>query len=217
MAPAPTGEPNSSGAIAAWIRAQTRARDRFADVYDASERHREEHGPECTVYPTGSGPLLGTLAAATGAKRILEVGCGLGYGALWLAYGSAPDGRVESIEPDAGHAELAQRHLDQEAYADRIALHPGRGAEVLPKLTGPYGLIFCDSDLDEYGAYLDHFARLLRPGGLLITSNLFLGQYGPDIPGLDQAAAYRLQILDDKRLLTAFLKGGMALSVRRQD
>lgn len=215
MAPAPTGEPSNAQAIAAWIRQQTRARDRFGHVYDASERHREEHGPECTVYPSGSGPLLGTLAAGTGATRILEVGCGLGYSALWLAYGAAPDGRVESIESNAGHAELAQRHLDQEKYADRITLHLGRGAEVLPRLTGPYDLIFCDSDLDEYGAYLDHFARLLRPGGLLITSNLFLGQYGSDIPGLDQAAAYRLHILDDRRLPTAFLQGGMALSVRR--
>jgi predicted O-methyltransferase YrrM len=217
MAPAHISEPDSPDAIAAWISQQTRAHDRFAHVYDASERHRQEHGPECTVYPTGSGPVLGTLAAATGAKRILEVGCGLGYSALWLAYGSSPGGRVESIERDVGHAELARQQLGQEEYADRITVHLGSGAELLPRLIGPYDFVFCDSDLEEYGVYLEHFVRLLQPGGLLITSNLFLGCYSVDIPGLDQATAYRLKILDDRRLFTAFLAGGMALSVRQRD
>ncbi len=213
--PLPPGEPDSLEAVAAWIFEQTRARDRFAHIYDATEEHRLQHGGDCDTYPSGSGSILGALAAATGAKRILEVGCGLGYSALWLASGSSPDGLVETIEPDHSHAELAQRHFEQEGYGQRITVHQVRGSEVLPRLDGPYDLIFCDSSLDEYASYLDHFLRLLRPGGLLITANLFLGRHGPDIPGLDQAAAYRQRILDGERLQTAFLPGGLALSVRR--
>jgi len=213
--PALENEPDSPEAIEAWIRERMRAHDRFADVYDASERHREEHGPECTVYPSGSGPVLGTLAAATGAKGILELGCGLGYSALWLAFASSPDGRVETIEQDDGHAALARQNFQQEGFGDRVTVLLGRAVDLLPTRTGPYDLIFCDSDIDEYGAYLDHFVRLLRPGGLLITSNLFLGRYSLEIPGLGQAAAYRDRILREQRLLTAFLRGGLALSVRK--
>ena len=213
--PLPRGEPDSRGAVAAWVGAQTRTRDRFAHVYRASEEHRIHHGPNCTVYPSGSGPILGTLVAATGAKRILEVGCGLGYSALWLAFGSAPDGLVETIEQDRSHAEFARRHFEQEGFGECITIRQSLSADVLPSLTGPYDLIFCDSDIEEYLVDLDHFLRLLRPGGLLITSNLFLGQHDPDIPGLEQAAAYRLRILDDERLQTAFLPAGPALSVRR--
>ncbi len=212
--PLPPDEPDSPEAVAAWIAQQTR--DRFAHVSRASEEHRLRHGQNCTVYPSGSGPILGALVAATGAKRILEVGCGLGYSALWLAFGSSPDGSVETIEQDPSHAEFARRQFEQEGYGQRTAVRQGRGADVLPRLTGPYDLIFCDSDIDEYLIDLDHFLRLLRPGGLLVTSNLFLGQHDPDIPGLDQAAAYRLRILDDERLLTAFLPGGLALSARRR-
>ena len=155
------------------------------------------------------------MVAATGAKRILEFGCGLGYSALWLAFGSAPDGLVETIEQDRSHAEFARRHFEQEGFGERITIRQSLGADVLPSLTGPYDLIFCDSDIDGYLVDLDHFLRLLRPGGLLISSNLFLGQHDPDIPGLEQAAAYRLRILDDERLQTAFLRAGLALSVRR--
>ncbi|HLB27061.1 MAG TPA: class I SAM-dependent methyltransferase [Dehalococcoidia bacterium] len=212
----PPGEPNDAAAVSAWVTKQARARDPFAHVYDASEAHRLEHGPGCSVYPTGSGPLLGTLAAAVAARHILEVGCGLGYSALWLAFGSSPDGRVETVEQDPTHADLSSRNFQREGYGAQITAHQGRSAEILPSLTGPYDLIFCDSDLEEYLANLEHFLRLLRPGGLLVSSNLFLGQYAPDLPGLEQAAAYRLRILDDERLLTAFLPGGLALSVRKQ-
>ncbi|MCH7641512.1 class I SAM-dependent methyltransferase, partial [Patescibacteria group bacterium] len=179
--------------------------------------HRQRHGSTCTVYPTGSGSVLAALVAATHASRILEVGCGLGYSALWLAFGSAPDGHVETVEQDASHVELARRHFDQEGYGQRITIHQGTGDSVLPQLSGPYEFIFCDGDIDEYLVDLDHFLRLLEPGGLLVTANLFLGQHDPDIPGLDQAATYRHRILDERRLVTAFLPTGLALSVRKQD
>ena len=215
--PLPPDEPNTPEAVSTWVREEARARDAFADVYAASQEHRQQHGASCTVYPTGSGPVLGTLVAATGAKRILEVGCGLGYSALWLAFSSSPDGLVDTIEQDSNHTHLARKNFQDLGYGQRVNVHTGRGAQVLPRLAGPYDFIFCDGDIDEYLADLEHFVRLLRPGGLLVTSNLFLGQYAPDIPGLDQAAAYRLSILDDERLRTAFLPGGMALSVRMQN
>ena len=208
-------EPDSPEAVSHWVGEHMRARDPFAHVFKVSEQHREGHGPGCTVYPTGTGPLLGALVAATGAKRILEVGCGLGYSALWLALGSSPDGSIETIEQDTGHAALARLHFHGEGFAERISVHEGRAAEVMSRLAVQYDFIYCDGDIDEYLVDLDHFVRLLRPGGLLVTSNLFLGQYAPDIPGLDQAAEYRLRILDDQRLLTAFLPTGMALSLRR--
>lgn len=63
---------------------------------------------------------------------------------------------------------------------------------------------------------LHHFLRLLRPGGLLVSANLFLAQFVPDLPGIPQMAEYRRQILEDDRLLTAMIPGGLALSVVRR-
>jgi predicted O-methyltransferase YrrM len=212
--PDQSDEPTSQAAIADWIRAQTRAHDRYAGVYDASEWHRAEHGGDCDVYPSSSGPLLGALAAAARAKRILEVGCGLGYSALWLADGAGPDGTVETCEKEPLHAEIARRHLDEHDAGRRVTIHAGRALDVLAELRGEYGMIFADGDPDEYLADLEHFMRLLKPGGTLITSNLFLGVYLPDAPWLADAAEYRRRILDDPRLRTVFLPEGKALSVR---
>jgi predicted O-methyltransferase YrrM len=214
--PLPQNEPDSPEAVAAWVRARTRQHDRFAAVFDQSEQHRQEHGADCTVYPTSSGPLLGALVEATHARRILEVGCGLGYSALWLADGALPDGHVDTIEKDDAHADIARDNAAEYGFDDMITVHAGRAVDVLPHLDGPYDLVFCDGDLDEYAACLAHFVRLLRHGGLLITSNLFLGVYTDDLPGIQQAIEYRERILDDPRLRTAFTLTGLALSVRTE-
>jgi predicted O-methyltransferase YrrM len=201
-------EPTSAEDVAAWIAGWRRERDPFEHVRLASEEHRLAHGQGCSVYPTASGPLIGVLAAATGARRILEIGTGLGYSSLWLAVGGAS---VETIERDPEHAELARANV---AEARVTVLH-GAASDVLPGLEGPYELVYSDADPREMPEALDQVVRLLRPGGVLISSNLFLGQYVPDLPDLDRMAEYRGLLIDDDRLLTAFAPGGLAVSLVR--
>ncbi len=214
--PLPPGEPDSPQAVAAWLERQVRRRDRFERVRRQSEEHRLTHGPGCSVYPTSSGPLIGVLAGAVHAERILESGGGLGYSALWLAHGAGAHARVETIERDPLHAGLAVETFRAEGLAARIALLPGKAADVLPTLTGPYDMVFCDADPDDYPLQLDQFLRLLRAGGLLVSANLFLGQYTTDLPGMAAMAAYRERILSDDHLLTAFSPNGLGISVRRE-
>jgi predicted O-methyltransferase YrrM len=205
---APPGEPTSAEAVEAWI--DDHAVDRFGHVRDASVRHREEHGPGCTVYPTSSGPLLGVLVSAIGAERVLELGTGLGYSALWLSHAGA---HVDTIEQDETHAELARANVERQR-AD-VVVHVGAGAEVLPRLEPGYEVVFSDGEPAEFETDLNEFERLLRPGGLLVSANLFLGRYSSDVEGLEHAAAYRLRLLDEERYTTAILPDGLALSVLR--
>jgi predicted O-methyltransferase YrrM len=209
----PMNEPKSAEAVIEWIAKHTQSSDRFAYVAEKYESHRDQHG--CfDVYPFPNGPLLGTLAAASGARRLLEVGCGLGYSGLWLAYGTGPQGILETIERDEEHAKIARDHFKAEGLDDRIKILLGLGANILPALQGTYDLIYFDTDPAESLIDLEQFERLLRPGGLLMSANLFLGQYAPDLPGLDKTAEYRLRILDSDRWLTAYLPDGTALSIR---
>lgn len=211
--PLPPNEPTTPQAVSDWVAKQTRAADRFRHVFDASVAHRNQHG--CDVYPSPDAPLLGVLAASTRAQRILEVGCGLGYSALWLAWGAGDDAVVETVEHDRDHAQLARQQVAAEQMTGRVRVLEGWGRTILPSLQGPYDLAFFDGDPAESLVDLEQFERVLRPGGLLVSANLFLGQYVPDLPGLDQTAKYRELILRSERWLTAYLNNGYALSVRR--
>lgn len=207
-------EPKSPEQVQQWIEKHGLLLDRFAHVAAKYDDHRAEHG--CyDVYPYPNGALLGTLAAAHRARRILEVGCGLGYSALWFAYGAGSGAVVESVERDPAHAAIAINHFKAEGLEERLKILPGIGAEVLPTLKDSYDLAYFDTDPAESLIDLEQFERLLNPGGLLISANLFLGQYAPELPGLEKTAEYRERILDNTRWLTSYLPDGTALSIKR--
>ena len=207
-------EPKNPEQVQQWIEKHTGPRDRFAHIAAKYDAHRAAHG--CyDVYPYPNGSLLGTLAAAHRARRILEVGCGLGYSALWFAYGAGAEAVVESVERDPEHAAIAIDHFKSEGLEGRLKVLPGIGAKILPTLSHSYDLAYFDTDPAESLIDLEQFERLLKPGGLLISANLFLGQYAPDLPGLEKTAEYRERILDDTRWLTSYLPHGTALSIKR--
>ncbi len=212
--PLPLDEPVSAKAVQKWVEQHNASFDRFGHVAKTYDQHRAEHG--CyDVYPFPNGPLLGALAAATRPRRLLEIGCGLGYSGLWLVYGAGSEAMLETIEVDDQHARIALGHFRAEGLDSRMQVLHGRASSVLPNLKGSYDLIYFDTDPAESLPGLDHFERLLQPGGMLISANLFLGQFAPDLPGLDKTAEYRLRILNSDHWLTSYLPDGTALSVRR--
>ena len=90
--------------------------------------------PAIEVSPQG-GKLLYLLAAAIGARRVLEIGTLGGYSTIWLARGVGASGRVVTLEYQPGHAEVA-RATDRvvRMLADRFggALRQG-GVEAQPE------------------------------------------------------------------------------------
>jgi predicted O-methyltransferase YrrM len=142
--------------------------DPLAHIREATLKHRARHG--CGAYPYGNGPLLAALAAATGPKRILELGCALGYTALSFACG-APKARIDTIERDAEHVRLAQENFAAAGADKRITVHEGDFAKVLPMLSPGYDLAFFDGNT-PVPALHKRLHELLNAGGLLVTANL---------------------------------------------
>ena len=46
-------------------------------------------------------------------------------------------------------------------------------SEVLPKLKGPFDLLFLDAAKAQYVVWLPELLRLMRPGSVLISDNVF--------------------------------------------
>ena len=173
------------------------------------------------VYPD-TGALLHTLARASGARRILEIGTAIGYSTLWMATALPADGAVITMECDARRAARARDHFAAAGYADRISVIAGDATRFLHKVGGPFDLVFQDSDKKLYEPMLDRLIDLLRPGGLLIADNILWN--GEVIPGYvanrkyseeDTAAivSFSRRLAGDSRLYTSFLQVGDGVSV----
>jgi predicted O-methyltransferase YrrM len=116
------------------------------------------------------GALLELLARAAGARAILEIGTLGGYGTSWLARALPPDGRLVTLEIDPAYAEAARTRLP-----DTVEVVVGPALETLPRLTGPFDLIFIDADKRNNPAYLQWALELSRPGTLIVADNVIRG------------------------------------------
>jgi caffeoyl-CoA O-methyltransferase len=132
---------------------------------------------------------LEVLAGAAGARRAVEIGTLGGYSGISLLRGMGPEGTLESVELDPHHAEVARESFRRAGVAARAHVHVGRALEVLPRLTGPFDLVFIDADKESYPRYLDWAADNLRPGGLVLLDNAFLFGHLPGPPAGDRAAS----------------------------
>jgi predicted O-methyltransferase YrrM len=177
--------------------------DPFSAVREATLKHRARHG--CGAYPYANGPLLGTIAAAAGAKRILELGCALGYTSLSFANG-APKARIDTIERDSEHVRLARENIAKAGFDKRITVHEGDFTKVLPTLDPGYDVAFFDGHT-PVSALHKALRALLKTGGVLITANLNHG---------GTADAVRVALFDGKSWQSALVDedGETAISVK---
>lgn len=118
------------------------------------------------------GAALRLLAAAGGAKLVVEIGTGTGVSGLWLLRGMRPDGVLTTIDLDGEYQRIARRIFAQAGFASsRTRIITGHALDVLPRLAdGVYDLIFVDADPAAYGGCVEAALRLLRPGGTLVLA-----------------------------------------------
>lgn len=141
-----------------------------------ARRNAAEVGGASPIGPAG-GAALRFIAAALGARTVVEIGTGCGTSGIWLLRGMRKDGVLTSVDVDPEHQRLARKAYTEAGFAaNRYRLIGGRATEVLPRLTdGAYDLVFCDADKHEYPSYLTAALRLLRVGGVVAFDNALWG------------------------------------------
>ena len=138
------------------------------------------------------------LTAAIGARRAIEVGTFLGYGAISIARGLSPDGKLVICELEEDYAGRAREHLEAAGLLDRAEFRIGPAIETLRAMEedDSFDLAFVDADKDGYPGYYEECLRLLRPGGLMLLDNTYRSGTVLD-PGDDEVARI-LAALNDR-------------------
>jgi len=162
------------------------------------------------------GAQSAVIAAATGARSILEVGTGAGVSGIWLLTG-APGATLTSIDIEVDHLQHAKANFHEAGIpTNRVRLITGRAAEVLPRMNeNSYDIVFVDADPQSVIEYVEHGLRLVRPGGtVLVAHALWRGRVADPVQRDEVATGFRTllnEIASSKAVISALSPVGDGL------
>jgi SAM-dependent methyltransferase len=157
--------------------------------------------------------LIADLGLPAGSRG-LDVGCGVGLFALWLAEAVGHAGHVLGIEPEAARVESARALVGARLPVGRLEFARGDGTAIpLPKRSVDW--VWCGDVLHhilDTERALREFVRVVRPGGTIAVkeSQLLSALFLPGHPELER----RIQLAEIQRTLDE--GGGRSFQERRQ-
>ncbi len=139
------------------------------------ELERETH--LCTISPQMlAGPYLGTLLRLVSRmirpRRALEIGTFTGYTSLCIAEGLADDGVLHTVEVNDELGWLIRKYVQKAGFEEKIVLHIGDAADIVPQLPESFDLVFIDAGKLDYPAHYELALAKTRPGGFLLADNV---------------------------------------------
>ena len=118
-----------------------------------------------------TGSLIRFLCRMQDPKQILEVGCAVGFSALWMCE-CAENAHITTIEKVEQRIREARKNIREAEKEDRITLLEGDALQILPTLDLQADLVFVDAAKGQYLSFLPEVFRILTPGGILISDNV---------------------------------------------
>lgn len=116
--------------------------------------------------------LLKVLLKVQRPKKILEVGCAIGYSSILFA--SSLEGEVEiiTVERNEKMIEKAKENIKRAGLENKITILEGDAEEVLKTIDGEFDMIFLDAAKGQYKLFYDMVIDKLKVNGLLISDNI---------------------------------------------
>lgn len=214
-----------SGKVASWVYCEE-----FADAAtlfaDPSVLTRAaERGSELGVPPVlpGAGALLRLLAASVDARAVVEIGTGAGVGSLYLLDGMNEAGVLTTIDPEVENQRAARESVTEAGVRPaRVRTIAGSPREVAARLTDhAYDLVCFPAEAPHALDLLEHAERLLRPGGVLVVTNVLFHDRVADPAARDATTVQVRELLHavqtSERLRSALMPSGdgVLAAVRR--
>jgi len=161
------------------------------------------------------GKFLGLIIRLTNAKKVLEIGSGVGYSTLWLGEGvKATGGKVTTIDNhQRTHKEVIE-NISRAGLDNWVEKKLGNAEDVIDTLTGDWDIVFQDSGKYLYPLLHDKIVNLTRTGGLIIADDTMF-KVNPEIrKGLgDHVDKYNKMVFSDTRLYSTILSVGHGITV----
>ncbi len=161
------------------------------------------------------GRFLGFLIRLTGAKRVLEIGSGVGYSSLWLGEAvKVTGGKVVTIDNhQRTHKEVLEniKKSGLEGYVESVI---GDAEKLVPSLEPGWDLVFQDSGKYLYPLLYEKVVSLVKQGGLIIADDTLFKVNDSVRKGLGgYTDEYNRLAFSDSRLYSAILPVGHGITL----
>ena len=164
--------------------------------------------------------LLTLLTKMLEAREAVEVGTFTGYGAICIARGLAPGGKLTCFEVSEEYAEIARRNVERADLSDRVTIEVGPAQAALERRPEvPHiDLAYVDADKPAYPGYYEALVPRMRPGGLIVLDNMLRGGrvLEPQDEGSKVLAALNETIAADERVESVLLGLSDGVTIARK-
>ena len=165
------------------------------------------------------GRLLSLFSNIIRPKTILEIGTYTGYSTICLAEGLSKNGKIHTIDNNEELVTIQNKYFKKSKFDKKIFFHLGNAIEIIPKLKGPFELVFIDADKINYEKYFDFVIPKMSKGGLIISDNvMWSGKVLDEFDSIDESTValkkYNKKLKNDPRVKTTILpfRDGLSLS-----
>lgn len=116
--------------------------------------------------------FLKVLLKVQKPKRILEVGCAIGYSSILFASTIGDDVEIITVERNEKMIEKAKENIKLAGFEKNITILEGDAEEKLKEVEGKFDMIFIDAAKGQYQLFYDLVIDKLKVDGLLISDNI---------------------------------------------
>ena len=116
--------------------------------------------------------MLKVLLKVQKPKRILEVGCAIGYSSILFASTLGEDVEIITVERNEKMIEKAKENIKLAGFEKNITILEGDAEERLKEVEGEFDMIFLDAAKGQYKLFYDMVIDKLKVDGLLISDNI---------------------------------------------
>ena len=165
------------------------------------------------------GRLLSLFSNIIRPKTILEIGTYTGYSTICLAEGLSKNGKIHTIDNNEELVTIQNKYFKKSGFEKKICFYLGNAVEIIPKLKGPFELVFIDADKINYEKYFDFVIPKMSKGGLIISDNvMWSGKVLDEFDSIDENTValkkYNKKLKNDPRVKTLILpfRDGLSFS-----
>jgi predicted O-methyltransferase YrrM len=125
--------------------------------------------------------LLKVMLKIQRPKRILEVGCAIGYSSILFAKALEGNCEIITVERNEDMIKAAKENIKKAGFENVITILEGDAVEKLKEVEGPFDMIFLDAAKGQYKLFYDMVIDKLKIDGVLISDNiLYKGMVASD-------------------------------------